>query len=210
MGLQPLKQPQPFCCPCSSAASLHRVCRGRDQVQTRVKPGISPSLWPSKTHELCAFMILRLGLCPQSKYWSLLTMATDWVNSSFPTIKIEGRKVTIPPLVANSEHRPMEQEFTPHNYNTGQWNGESHSFNQRPIEQGVPLYKFGSTDSGTMNLGITITQQFIQYTYTYACITTRPKTEKQVMYLFRFCLYEIRIVTVNSNCSVVVVNDSII
>lgn len=112
--------------------------------------------------------------------------------------------------MANSEHRPMEQKFTPQNYNTGQWNGERHSFNQRPIEQGVPLYKFVSTDTGTLNLGITVTQQFTLYTYTYACITTRPKKEVQVMYLFRFCLYEIRIVTVNSNCSVVVVNDSII
>lgn len=78
-------------------------------------------------------------------------------------------------------------------------------FNQRPIEQGVPLYKFGSTDSETLNLGIKITQQVIKYTYTCVCIIT----DQRPIYS-DFAYMKLRIVTANSYCCVVLVNDSII
>lgn len=92
-----------------------------------------------------------------------------------------------------------------------EWGESPHSFNQRPIKQEVALRKFWfKDDSGTLNPGIIIAHEYIQCIYTYTCFTTRQKTEVQVMYLFRFCQYEIGIVKANSHCSVEVVNDSII
>ncbi len=100
--------------------------------------------------------------------WLLpLTGLTVWERFFYYNKNLK-KKVCTPPAVANSEHRPMEQEVTPHNYNWPiEWGESVHSFNQRLIKQEVALHKFWfKNGSGTSNPGITITIHIV-HTHTH-------------------------------------------